>query len=132
MMWKAATVDLIALAYSESLEIEKLLSPPHDSRQLSFFLASCSSLFLSCLLLFLILSGFRSISGWFLFLSGGHFNTTCPCSLVILDRLALCFFLAEESAGTCCPSYFMPHCDRDPVFSFEHSVCNATQSQPRP
>lgn len=52
---------------------------------------------------------------------------------VIFGRWSLCFW-GEESAVSCCPSYFMPHCDRHPVFLAIHTpgLMPPTQSQPGP
>lgn len=89
-------VAFIALTHSETREI--LLSPTHDQFDFSnpsyktvfILLASYSSFLLSCLLSFFIFF-WLALNLWMVnfYFCHGHFNTTCLCSLVILDRLTL-------------------------------------------
>lgn len=84
-----------------------------------FLLASYFCFSLSPSLVIFILPGFLSVPQWPSFYFRplhGPFHTTCPCSLCHIGQRDPLLFGGEESAGICCPSYFMPHCDRDPVF----------------
>lgn len=121
----------MALAYSDTLLFQQLLSPPHDQ----FHFSNLSLISVSFFHALFYFSFFPAFSRWPSFISVRYMVILIPPALAvfgILGRRTLCF-RGEESAGTCCPSYFMPHCDRDPVFSHEYSTMNnATQSQLRP
>lgn len=135
-----------SLRYCAYSNTTQLLSPPPDHFQLSKFANKLSTLPALCIFLPLPVSfSFMPLIFHFcpsLSLSNSQllslilvchtviFYTTCPCTLSYwIDRD--CAF-GEDSAGTCCPSYFMPRCDCDTVFSRAYSVCNATEPRHTP
>lgn len=114
---------LVAFVALDPSETQGIL---HSSKTVFFLLVSYSSFVLSCLFSFLIVSGFLSISGWSTFYVM-VMVILMPPALAVLSYWIdwLCF--GQESAGT--PSYFVPHCERNTVFSNEYSVCVKPPSQ---
>lgn len=107
-------VASVALAFSDSCSHDLF----HFSK-LTFFWPLISVSFFHTL--FYIPPGFLSISCWSSFISVSYTVILIPPALAVFVTLGRWTFLllGEESAVTCCPSYFMPHCDWDPVLSYE-------------